>query len=677
MNYKTTYKLSEPYNYLSDLEFSTNDQESFWDQVAKKYVYWDKPYDQIFNFNEKTKACEWFKGGKLNTCYNILDRNIKERENDIAFVQEIPQKNLRYQITYREFYDQVLIFSRALKNIGIKKGDVVMIYMHDSIQVPIVMLSCARIGATHNVCYNGFFVDSLVQSIEDSKPKLIVTSNYGYVYNSIHYNSLTIKESISKSSHKPENVIVYNRKDFECDQPEKYLEISNCNFLDWDQLIKDLEPLQEYEPLDSLHPIFFLFTSGTTNKPKGILRETASQLVSSNYFIRNQVGLQQGETWYSKAPLGWASGHTWTVYGNLAVGSRSVIIEGSFNSDTQVEDYWGSIERNKANRVLITPSTIRVLIKTDPNGDIASKFDLSSLKKVTITSERSHQILIDYLENKVVKRPIVNNEYGQTEAGMINIGYSPSQYPSRTDSIGKPNPGGHYFRVVSKCKKTNLITELKANQIGELVLKFPLPPGYVASLVGDDSDGSLYKKQFLSEYEGYFDSGDMGYYDEDGYFYYVSRSGDTISVGALLINCSTIENEILRHPKVSDCCVVGVSDDILLQVPIALLVLHEQFCYETDSKETEELFNQLNQSIENVFSIRLQLKSIIIVKQLPKNKTNKKLKSLVKSIFNGLEFTIPPLIEDVSVINELVEEYNKYKKNNSNSSTIYKKRLNF
>ncbi|EGC38550.1 hypothetical protein DICPUDRAFT_75854 [Dictyostelium purpureum] len=652
-NNNKEFTLSQPFDFYKDTEYGNHDNISFWGDVAKEYIHWDKPFSKIFYQDENEKS-EWFKDGLFNICYNALDKHIKNGRGDqVAFVYEIPLESKSYQITYRELFEKVCRLSRSLKNLGVKKGDVVMIYMHNCFEAIISMLACSRIGAIHNFLFGCFLSNYLVETINRCKPVCIIVSNYGYIFEDIVYFYQSLEEALPNVTEKPNNIILFKRNDIVLSEQNK----KESNVLDWEELIKnEIEPLLEYELVESKHPHYILFSSGTTNKPKAIVRDSGGSCIGSIYSTRNNFGLKQGDTFFSKSSIGWISGHSTLTYGCLFTGVTSIFLEGSFRDS--INEFWNIIGKYQINNITIIPFLVRYLIKYDPNGEIASKYNIESLKKITVCAEKVHTSIIDYLF-KIVKRDIICNEYGQTETGGTIIGNPSLQLPYVKDSIGKPTPG-YIIKIVSKSKENPSQTiENKPNEIGEIAIKLPLPPFISNRLFDDDQDQSQFKQIYTNEYPGYFRTKDIGYCDEDGYFYYSSRADDAISVGGYILNCAVIENEIFKHPNVIDCSVIGIKEELYNQVPLGFLVLKENI----DLNNYQNLKNEINQTITNNLSFGAILSDIIVVKQLPKTKSGKTLKQLLTLIFDGnTNISIPSSLENKNVISELLEEYRNFKK---------------
>ncbi|KAM9952644.1 hypothetical protein ACTFIR_007698 [Dictyostelium discoideum] len=602
-NNNKQYKLSEPFNYENDYQYGLNDQLSFWNDVAKKYVHWDKEYENIYNSNTN----EWFSGGLLNECYNALDKHIVNgRGEEIAFVHEIPSKQISTEITYKQLFDKVCKLSRSLKNLGIKKGDIVIIYMHNCIELIIAALSCCRIGATHNIIFGAYTQQGL-----------------GYLNKRI-YNQF---------KYKYRNIILFNRNDYRNNNNNNNNDQNNqnnnnnFNIFDWNDLVNgsDIEPLLEYELVESNHPIYIINTSGTTSKPKAIVRETAGHIVSLSYSFNNIYKINQGDTYFSESSIGWVSGQNLILYSCLFTGCKSVFIEGPLNTNEneKVRMFWGIIEKYNVNVVSIIPHQMNLMKMDDPNGDIRFQFNLKHFKHVTIGSEKVYEKAINYLRNTLKLSIII--DYWQTESGFPML-YNSNNLDLKNcsvDAIGKVVPG-YNIKIVSKIKNNNdqaSIIENKENELGGIVIKFPLPPGVCNRLLGDTDDRLLYSRDYLNEFEGYFRTKDIGYYDENKVWNYY--------------------------------------DDIHGQEIAAILVV------ENKNIDTISLKNEINNIVKtNRFSC-IYIKYIIIVERLPKTRTGKKIKSLLTSIFNNKSFMIPPTLQHVSVIDELLIEYSKFKNTNN------------
>ncbi|EGC30406.1 hypothetical protein DICPUDRAFT_83657 [Dictyostelium purpureum] len=584
-------KLSDPFNYENDIKYSKNSSVSFWNDVATKYVHWDKMYENVYE--EIIDKEVWFNGGMLNTCYNALDVHLNDEElrEEIALVHVCASKGLQYEISYKDLHHKVCVFSRALKNLGIVKGDTVVIYMHNSIELVIAMLACARLGAIHSVVFGGYLSNSLADRIDHCKPKILIISNYGFVIDKVHQYIPLVKKAIELTKHKPSSVIVFNRKDIQ-DVIEDNTSIENS--LDWDNLIKNLEPLYEYVQVESTHPLYILYTSGTTGEPKGIVRETGGHAVAINYAIRNCYGLKKKDCFFTTANIGWVSGHSFVVYGCLFSGVKSIILE-DITSDLY-KHYWEIISRFKVNSSATVPAIIRLMKNNDPNGDIISKLNVSFHKNIYLGGDKSHPTIINYINN--ILKQSVTDEYWQTESGWGMLMYPSKQLAYRDCSVGKPMPSYNITIVNSNGE------EVKSNEIGEIVVKKPLPPCFITTLYRNEE---LYKKKYKSEKHGYYKTGDNGYFDDDGYFYITSRVDNSLSICGSMIREDSIENSINKHSMVNECSVIGVEDPVKGQVPLAFIVKNKSNC----DMNNEMFEKEINKLITEDLTVIAVIKSIV------------------------------------------------------------------
>jgi len=635
------YKLSEPFNYESDKQYAAEQPLSFWDEIATKYVHWNKKYDQVMGGNETNP--EWYKGGMLNMCNLALDVNVKNpvTKNQLALIQETPVKGIVHKLTYEELWEQVCLFARALQNLGVQKGDRVVIYMPMINHSVIAMLACARLGATHSVVFGGFASPQLATRIDHCKPKVVVSANFGvegYKFN--HYTTL-LEKALQLCQHKPDHVVVYNRTDCLPDTPSPPIP----NALDWELLIKGLQPLREYTLVETSHPLYILYTSGTTGNPKGIVRDTGGYAVALNYAMRNCFGLKQGDVFFGSSDVGWVVGHTVSVYGPLMAGITSIIFEGKpVIPDAGV--YYKIIEKYRAKGLFSAPTAIRAIHRDDPDGKLAAKYDLSSLIATWLGGERLDAATYNYLTT-ATKRPVLDS-YWSSESGWPMITNPSNQIPVKVSCTGKPVPGYQYHVLNPKSE------HLDEGQIGELCVKLPVPPGFVNTLYLNHEG---YKQAYLNTYPGYMRTADSGYYDKDGYFYVMSRVDDIINVSGHRLSTGAIEEVITAHPKVVECAVIGIHDDIKGEVPFGLVVLKPQF-----KNDQEQVERDLIQSVREVIGPVATFKKVISVSRLPKTRSGKILRNILRKMYNKEEYTVPPTIEDMEVLKEIQVEYDQYQK---------------
>ncbi|KAN0026061.1 hypothetical protein ACTFIV_007041 [Dictyostelium citrinum] len=645
------YKLSEPFNYFNDYNYSNTYPEAFWDEVAKKNVFWNKIYDNVYSGDEMYP--NWFNGGQLNTCYNVLDlqvNNPTKRDQD-ALIYECPYLKKTVKLTYHQLYEKVCEFSRVLLNLNITKNDNVLIFMANTLEPLIAMLSCARIGATHCVLFDGYSVKSLIDRIETIEPKLVITTNYGIYNDQILDFIPNLKEAIELSTFKPKHIITLFRNDVTSESDLKRVQSIPIipNTLDWDEEIKkikenDQSPYYEYVPVESSHPLYILYSSGTTGGvSKAVVRSNGPHLVCMKYYSYGRNN-GQPQIVFSHSSVGWVSFHSF-VYGLLSLGNIFVMYEGGIVQGKHIEDnLWNTIEKHKVTHMFPAANIIRYLIKTDPEGTtLRSKYDLSNLKQIWVGSEVIEESIPEYIEQKLKIQSL--RVYGQTEIGITCLITIP-QLNHPKCATGIPS----IFVRPSILSQDGKV--LNNNEIGQLVFKLPLPPCFSTTFYKNHEKF----KQLLSKFPGYYDTGDLGYKDSRGFFTVVSRSDDQIKIGGSKVLLNTIEASILKHPLVLECCSIGIYNPTSYNVPVGLLVLKQQQDQSID-------FNQLQSEINNIITQDIEslavLRKIVIVSQLPKTKVGKIPRPIISKLLNDPNYQIPDNVGDMELFNEIKESYMK------------------
>ncbi|KAN0053046.1 hypothetical protein ACTA71_012528 [Dictyostelium dimigraforme] len=643
------YKLSDPFSFPDDKKYANSFPESFWDEVAKKLVFWDKMYDQVYSGNEMYP--DWFKGGQLNTCYNVLDPQVNnplKRDQD-ALIYECPYLNKTVKLTYYQLYEKVCEFSRVLLNLNITKDDNVLIYMANTLEPLIAMLSCARIGATHCVLFDGYSTKSLIDRIETITPKLIITSNYGIYNDQIIDFIPNLNQAIELSTFKPNHVITLFRNDVwnEIDLKKVQTIPTIPKSLNWDEEIKKIKennqsPFYEYIPVDSNHPLYILYSSGTTGgNSKAVVRSNGPHLVCMKYYNYGPE-VEKPQVVFSHSSIGWVSFHGF-VYGLLSAGKTFVMYEGGIIKGKHIEDdFWNTIQKHKVTNTFPVANAIRYLIKTDPEGTIIrSKYNLSNLKEIWVGSEVIEESIPNYIEQKLKVKSI--RVYGQTEIGMTCLFSLPTLKVSPSVT-GIPNI------FINPSILSDDGKELGINEIGQLVFKLPMPPCFATTLYKNDEGF----KQMFGKYNGYYNTGDLGFKDGNGLYTVVSRSDDQIKIGGNKIQLNTIESSILKHPFVLECCSIGIYNPTCYSVPIGLLVLKEN-----NSIDSNQLQNEINNIISQDIESLATLRKIVIVPQLPKTKVGKIPRSIISKFLNDSNFQLPDNVNDVELFYEIKQLYLK------------------
>ncbi|KAN0026051.1 hypothetical protein ACTFIV_007031 [Dictyostelium citrinum] len=627
------YGLSEPFNYENDCKYAESDPISFWDQIAKKYIQWDRMYDKVYSGDEMYP--DWFNGGQLNTCFNVLDIHINNptKKDQDALIYECPYLKKTVKLTYHQLYEKVCEFSRVLLNLNVSKNDNVIIFMANTVEAPIAMLSCARIGATHCVLFDGYSTKSLIDRIETIRPKIIITSNYGIVNEEIIKFTPNLKEAINLSTFKPNHVITHYR-DFNGSEAElKIIETIPVvpSSLDWDQEINKIKdnnqsPYYEHVPVESSHPLYIIYTSGTTGNSKGVVRSNGPNLVCLGYLWPSI--LDHNSTFFSHTSIGWVSFHSF-LYASLLHGNTFVMFEGGIVKPKHMEDdIWAIVEKHKVNALLSLAKTIRYLNKVDPDANqLNSKYDISSLKSIWTGGEVIENSIPDYIEKKLKIRPSIG--YGQTETGYLYLFDYIKSKKNPYNTVGSPSP---FIKPVILSEDGH---QLPVNEIGEIVFKLPLPPGFASTFYKNDEQ---YKK-VLSKFPGYYNSGDLGFKNENGYYGIVSRADDQIKIGGNKVQLNTIETSILKHHNVIECCSIGIYNPDCYNKPIGLLTLKQD--QQGSSVDLNQLKNEINSIISKDIDTFAQLTHIVIVEQLPKTKTGKIQRQIISKYLNDDNYKLP------------------------------------
>ncbi|KAK5579947.1 hypothetical protein RB653_009636 [Dictyostelium firmibasis] len=646
------YSLSDPFNYENDLEFSKNNKTEFYNQVAKKYVKWDKIYGRV-NSGDNNNP-EWFKGGMLNACYNFLDVNVENpnRRNQIAIIHECPLMGVAVKVTYFELWEKVCIMSRALKNLGIGKGDGVMIFMPSYIETAIAILSCTRLGAINCVVVSSFSSHSLAVRIDNFKPKLLFTSTCSIKSGEYIYFTTTVIDALKEATHSIENIIVHSRTDIIDSPSYNRGNVFNIpNSMDWESTIKGLEPLTQYTSVEAEHPLLYAYTSGTTGTPKCLIIETSSLLVQTSYLIHRVHGINPGDIFFSTTDIGWVFSQNLNLYGALLIGVTSIFHEGDPTTPSP-NIYFKIVEKYSVNKMITVPTEIRLIRKLDPTGESISKLNLSSLQFSLVVGERLDKPTADYLTN--VTGTFIVDCYGSSEANSTFITNIPYSIPWRAKSIGKAVPG---FNIDLVKENGEIIT--KPNEIGEVVVKLLLPPSFSTSLYHNPK----LNEGYLKKYPGYFATGDIAYFDEDGHFYIVSRTDDVAKVGSEVVFCGLVEETIQKHPSIMDCCVVSVNDDIYGERTMAVAIFKSPINIYTNRNEIESILQELNKNIVEQIDEISKIKYLIPVKEVPRTKSGKKIRHLISKIFNGQDYVPPPTISNLEVLKRIEDEISDFKSN--------------
>ncbi len=612
---------------------SISDPDAFWGRAAQD-IDWITPPEKILDADHPP-FYRWFSGGTLNTCYNAVDRHVKNgRGEQAALIYDSPVTGVKKTFTYAELLDEVSRTGGMLRSLGVEKGDRVIIYMPMVPEAVIAMLACARIGAIHSVVFGGFAPAELSARIDDAAPKVILTASCGIEPSRIVPYKPFLVGAIERSEHKPEKVVLLQREQ----QPAEMEE----GWLDW----AELRNSDAAQPVDCVEvaatdPLYILYTSGTTGKPKGIVRDNGGHAVALRWSMPNLYGVNPGDVWFAGSDIGWVVGHSYIVYAPLLTGATSVMYEGKPIGTPDAGAFWRMCEEYGIVSMFTAPTAIRAVKKEDSEGAYMKKYDLSKLKMLYLAGERLDPDTYHWATDCLGK-PVIDN-WWQTETGWP-IACNPRGIEDLPIKPGSPSVAvvGYDVQVLDEFG-----AQLPANAEGAISIKLPMPPGTLPSLWQDDD---RYVSSYLSAYDGYYLSGDGGFIDEDGYIYVMGRTDDVLNVAGHRLSTGSIEAALAGHPDVAECAVIGVHDELKGQLPRALVVLKAGRDAVADGERIKaELVERVRSEVGAVAALR----KVDIVTALPKTRSGKILRKTMREIADGQIPAVPATIEDASVLDTL------------------------
>ena len=617
--------------YKTKFNDSISDREKFWEEAAQD-IFWFKKYSKVLN-SDNPPFYKWFEGGKTNTCYNALDLHVHNGlGNKTALIYDSPLANSQQKLTYAEMLEKVSILAGAILRSGVSKGDRVIIYMPMVPEAVIAMLACSRIGAVHSVVFGGFAANELASRVDDSEAKLILTASCGIEPGRIIKYIPLISEALKISNHKPEKIVVLQREQLNVELDE--------NFIEWNDFKKDASAVPCAE-IDSNDPAYILYTSGTTGTPKGIVRDTAGHIVALKWTMKNIYNINPDDVWWSASDIGWIVGHSYIVYAPLFYGCTTVLFEGKPVGTPDPGTFWRVISEHKVKSLFTAPTAFRAIKKEDPNGEYFSKYDLSHFESLFLAGERADPDTIKWAE-KLLEKPVIDH-WWQTEtswaisANCLGLGLFPTKY----GSAGKPVPG--YNVKILKPDGS----EASPNEMGDVVVELPLPPGTFPTLWGADK---RYKENYMTNYPGYYQTYDAGHIDEDGYVWIMARTDDIINVAGHRLSTGAMEEILSDHQDVAECAVIGIADKLKGQLPIGLIVLKMGV-----EKELDQISKECIMMVREKLGPVAAFKTAIVVQRLPKTRSGKILRGTVRKIADGEQYKVPPTIDDPQILLEIKE----------------------
>jgi propionyl-CoA synthetase len=621
------YRAGMP-GYRALFDASIDDPAAFWAEAARAVTWVREPATVLDDSNPP--FYRWFPDGELNTCANALDRHVEGGRGDqAALIYDSPVTGTQRTYTYRELLDQTARFAGALRNLGVGKGDRVVIYLPMVPEAVIAMLACARLGAVHSVVFGGFAANELAARIDDARPAVVVSASCGVEpTRTVAYKPM-LDDALRIAEHDTPACIILQR-------PQQPCELVAGRDVDWATAMASAGPVDPV-PVAATDPLYVLYTSGTTGKPKGIVRDNGGHAVALLWTMRHIYDTKPGEVYWAASDVGWVVGHSYIVYGPLLLGATTVLYEGKPVGTPDAGAFWRVASEHRVKALFTAPTAMRAIKKVDPEAAELARYDLSALRYLFQAGERLDPGTYHWAAEKL-GIPVIDH-WWQTETGW-SIAAAPmgvEPLPVKPGSATVPMPGYdvHVLRPDG--------TECDAGEEGAICVKLPLPPGTLPTLWGDDD---RFVASYLSAFPGYYLSGDGGYRDEDGYLFVMGRTDDVINVAGHRLSTGAIEAVLATHPAVAECAVIGVADEIKGQVPRGFVVLKAGA---SADGLTEALVDAVRTNIGAVAS----LKRVDIVAALPKTRSGKILRKTMRGIADGRPEAPPSTIEDISVLDEL------------------------
>ncbi|WP_137699448.1 propionate-CoA ligase PrpE [Marimonas lutisalis] len=608
------------------------DPEAFWMEAAEA-IDWDRKPTKALT-EKGDNLYEWFADAECNTCWNAVDRHVEGgRADQAAIIYDSPITGRKETITYAELKDRVASLAGALRAKGVDKGDRVIIYMPMVPQALEAMLACGRIGAIHSVVFGGFAANELAVRIDDAQPKAIIAASCGLEPGRVVKYKPLLDGAIDIAKHKPEFTLILQRE-------EEVADLIPGRDFDWVEAVEAAEPA-DCVPVEGNHPSYILYTSGTTGQPKGVIRHTAGQLVALNWTMKNIYNVDPGEVFWAASDVGWVVGHSYIAYAPLIHGNTTIVFEGKPVGTPDAGTFWRVISEHDVKSFFTAPTAFRAVKREDPKGDFVKKYDLSGLRVVYLAGERADPDTIVWAQDQLGV-PVIDH-WWQTETGWA-IAANPvgiELLPVKLGSPSVPMPG-YDVQVLDEGGNP-----MPAGELGAIAVKLPLPPGTLPTLWNAPE---RFQKSYLNTFPGYYETGDAGMIDEDGYLYIMARTDDVINVAGHRLSTGGMEEVLASHPDVAECAVIGVSDQLKGQLPVGFLCLNAG-CNRPHEEVVAEVVKLVREKIGPVAAFKLA----VVVDRLPKTRSGKILRGTMVSIADGSDWKMPATIDDPAILDEITE----------------------
>lgn len=617
--------------YRAEYDRWLADPEAYWLKQAQAIDWVEPPTTALYDRGDD--IYEWFAEAKVNTCWNAVDRHVENgRSDQVAIIHDSPITGTSSTITYAALRDQVAHFAGALAARGIGMGDRVIIYMPMVPEALVAMLACARIGAIHSVVFGGFAAHELAVRIDDSTPKAIIAASCGLEPGRVVAYKPLLDGAIELADHTPDFCVILQREQGLCDLTERDVEWHDC---------QDGVPPADCVPVAGNHPAYILYTSGTTGAPKGVVRPTAGHLVALNWTMKNIYQVDPGEVFWAASDVGWVVGHSYICYAPLIHGNTTIVFEGKPVGTPDAGTFWRVIAEHNVKSFFTAPTAIRAVKREDPKGIERAKYDLSGLRALYLAGERADPDTIEWAKD-TLGVPVYDH-WWQTETGFTIAG-NPAGLETLPVKVGSPTVPmpGYDVQILDDTGHS-----VPTGELGAIAIKLPLPPGTFPTLWNAKD---RFRKSYLTTFPGFYETGDAGIMDEDGYLYIMARTDDVINVAGHRLSTGAMEEVLAGHPDVAECAVVGVNDALKGQSPLGLLCLTNGV-----NRPHDEIVGECVQRVRDQIGPVAAFKTAVVVERLPKTRSGKILRATVVKIADNQEFKMPATIDDPAILDEIKE----------------------
>ncbi len=617
---------------------SLSDPEGFWGEAATA-IHWDTAPTVVLDRVAEPRE-QWFTDGRLNTCFNALDRWVdggdgvdEVRPDQAALVHHSPVTDTVRQWTYRELRDEVARLAGALAGLGVGAGDTVVIYMPMVPEAAMAMLACARLGAIHSVVFGGFAPRELAIRIDDARPTVVLSASCGIEGSTVLPYKPLLDAALDRAEHEPDHCVVLQR-------PQETADLVEGRDRDWADLVAAAEPVN-CTSVGATDPLYVLYTSGTTGTPKGVVRDNGSHAVALRWSMPNVYGCGPGDVFWAASDVGWVVGHSYIVYAPLLTGCTTILYEGKPVGTPDAAAFWRVVDDHDVKVLFTAPTAFRAIRKEDPEATLLAEHDTSTLTHLFLAGERTDPNTLEWAQ-AVLGVPVVDH-WWQTETGWPVVAncVGIELVDVKPGSAGLPVPGWD-VRVVDVDGN-----DVAAGETGAIVLRQPLPPGMLPTLWGDDQ---RFLDSYLTAHPGNYLTGDGGFIDTDGYVSIMGRIDDVINVAGHRLSTGAMEEVVAAHDAVAECAVIGVADDLRGQVPLGLVVLTSGADVDPD-----ELAAELVAAVRADIGAVAVFRRVVIVDRLPKTRSGKILRRTMRAIADGEDYALPSTIDDPAILDELGE----------------------